>query len=272
MKAVYDTPMRLSLVVPTYNERESIEPFLARLLAAAERLPLESEILVVDDDSPDGTAAAAGAALGSRGRVIVRRGQRGLATAVLTGFREARGEILGVLDADGSHPPERLPELLAPLLSEEADIAVASRYVPGGGTPDWSRARLVLSRAANLLARIVTPVRDATSGYFLLRRSVVADAPLSPAGFKIALEILVKGRYAACREVPYVFRDRQAGRSKMSPATCAGFLWQLGRLAAWKARRGNGRLRSGERRIRAGAAAPPTAPAPLDRPEIRSPG
>ncbi len=226
----------LSLVIPTYNERQTVAGTIARAARTLAESRLPHEIIVVDDDSPDGTAEEARVALGDKGRVLVRTSERGLASAILAGFREARGELVGAMDADGSHPPERIPDLAAPILAGEADLVVASRYVPGGGTAGWPARRLVLSRAANLLARPLTPARDATSGFFLLKRSVIEGLDLPPRGFKICLEILVKGRYATMREIPYAFVDRKAGRSKMGPGVGLAYLAQLAGLALWKLR------------------------------------
>lgn len=226
----------LSLVIPTYNERQTVARTIDRAVRALEDARIPFEIIVVDDDSPDGTAEAARAALGSKGRVIVRSAERGLASAIVAGFREARGEILGAMDADGSHPPEAIPALAAPINACQADLVIASRYVPGGETSGWPARRLLLSRLANLLARILTPTRDATSGFFLLRRSVIETLDLSPRGFKICLEILVKGRHASMREVPYRFVDRKAGKSKMGPGVGIAYLAQLAGLLAWKLR------------------------------------
>ncbi len=226
--------MKLSLVIPTYNERDSIQPIVARIRTALDPLKFPYEILVVDDDSPDGTAEAAREALWGSGRVLVRRERRGLASAILEGFENAAGEILGTLDADGSHPPEKIPDFLNPLLVGNADLVIASRYVLGGDTVDWTCARRFLSRTANFFARSLTPVHDATSGCFFLKRSVIAGVPLNIQGFKIALEILVKGRHRTCCEIPYSFQNRRAGLSKMGLGVGFSFLAQMARLHVWR--------------------------------------
>lgn len=225
----------LSLVIPTYNERDAVGPLLGRVLAAADGAGIDLEVLVVDDDSPDGTADRARAALGARGRVIVRKGERGLASAALAGFREAKGEILGLMDADGSHPPERISDLLAPLSEGRADLVIASRYVAGGGVAGWPLPRRAASRAANLLARAVTPVRDATSGFFFLRRDLLERLDGPPAGFKIGLELFVRCRDLRIVEVPYLFTDRTAGKSKFGPGAVLAYLGQLASLIRYRA-------------------------------------
>lgn len=227
--------MLFSLVIPTYNERASVGPVIEAASRSLTAAGIPFEIVVVDDDSPDGTAQAARQALGDRGRVLIRKGERGLASAIMAGFRESRGGILGAMDADGSHPADRLPDFLAPIRAGEADFVIASRYVPGGETAGWPLTRLLLSRAANRLARLLTPARDATSGCFFLGRSVVETLDLPPRGFKICLEILVRGRFVRLREIPYRFVDRKAGASKMTPGVGIAYLAQVVKLALWKA-------------------------------------
>ena len=153
---------------------------------------------------------------------------------VLEGFRQARGKILCVMDADGSHPPEALPDLVRPILAGEADLSVASRYIPGGRIERWTCYRRLASRTACGLARPLTPERDSTSGFFAVRRSAIEGVDLSTRGFKIGLEIYVKGRHRARREIPYTFTDRKAGASKFGASAVANYLWQLTALAAWK--------------------------------------
>lgn len=220
--------MEVSLLVPTYNEAANIGA-----LATAARAALagvEAEMLVLDDGSPDGTADAADRAVPGFCRAVRRTGPRGLSHAVIEGFSLAAGEYVVVMDADLSHPPELLPRLLAPLRAGEADLAVASRYVPGGSTPGWPLRRRVTSRVACWLARPFTPVKDATSGYFACRRDVVQGVDFDPRGFKIGLEVFVKGRWKRVVEVPYAFQDRRAGESKLGARVMFHYLEQLAAL------------------------------------------
>jgi dolichol-phosphate mannosyltransferase len=159
--------------------------------------------------------------------VVHRPGKLGLGTAVIEGFAAASSEVLGVMDADLSHPPELLPRMLEPIRDGRADFVIGSRYIPGGGTRNWPRARLVASRLACLLARPVTQVRDATSGFFLLQRSVSEGVQIKAGGFKICLELLVRGRARSVVEVPYVFTGRTVGESKMNLPEASGYLRQL---------------------------------------------
>ncbi len=134
------------------------------------------------------------------------------------------------MDADLSHPPEALPRLLAALDQHQADLVIASRYIPGGRTKNWPIPRRLMSRLACLLARPVTSARDATSGFFLIRREAVRDVRIAAGGFKICLELLVRGRVSTIVEVPYEFVDRAAGESKMSWREAAGYFWQVRNL------------------------------------------
>jgi dolichol-phosphate mannosyltransferase len=132
-----------------------------------------------------------------------------------------------VIDADMSHPPGLLPRMLAIMRQTGADVVVASRYVDGGGTRGWPFVRLIMSRLACLMASGLTPVRDATSGFFLIRRDLAHGVTISAGGFKICLELLVRGRPTSVIEVPYVFEGRTAGESKMNLKEAAGYLVQL---------------------------------------------
>ena len=229
----------VSLIIPTCEERENIEPLLARLAAVRSRLEEPLEVLVVDSSSQDGTAACARHTLHREalGHVIVASTRCDVAQAVRLGIRQAAGDLIGVMDADLSHPPELLPALVKAIRNEGVQVAVASRYVRGGGLAGWPWHRKVLSRLGNLVVRPLTPVADATSGYFVceapLMRSV--ERPLS--GFKVLLEPLVTGRAHRVEEIPYVFTDRQRGASKLRPRILWAYAKQLARLYWERCRR-----------------------------------
>jgi dolichol-phosphate mannosyltransferase len=221
-------PAPLSIIVPTYNERDGLPELVAAIFSAYRSEGLDAELIVVDDNSPDGTGALAERLASTyRVRVIHRAGKLGLGTAVIEGFNASRAPIVGVIDADMSHPPALLPRMFAVMQEEAADVVVGSRYIPGGGTRGWPMARLLMSRAACVMARGLTPVRDATSGFFMIRRELAGGVRISAGGFKICLELLVRGRPASVREVPYVFEGRTAGQSKMNLKEAAGYLIQL---------------------------------------------
>lgn len=222
----------ISIVVPTYNEAEGLPTFVEAVFSVLEEHGINAEMVIVDDNSPDGTGRVA-EELAQRFnlRVLHRPGKLGLASAVVDGFKVSSGSILGIMDADLSHAPETLPRMLEVLWSGQADLAVGSRYVPGGGTGGWPLKRRFTSVMACQLARPLTGVRDATSGFLLMRREVVEGVCLNPIGFKIGLEIIAKGRYEHCIEVPYIFHDRLAGKSKFGRREILAYLRQLTMLA-----------------------------------------
>ncbi|MEL9991660.1 MAG: glycosyltransferase family 2 protein [Thermoproteus sp.] len=226
----------ISVVVPTYNEVENIGPLVERLDVAFSGTPYE--VVVVDDSSPDGTAEAAGE-LARRYpvRVLVRPGRFGLSSAVVFGARAARGDVVVVMDADLQHPPELAPILARAVREGEADLAVATRYGRGGGVAGWPAYRRLISRGATLLARLVLPearaLSDPESGFFAVRRSCLAS--VRPTGlYKILLDVLVQCRPERVVEVPYVFRPRRAGKSKLGVRHMADYLAQLMRLSGWR--------------------------------------
>lgn len=216
------------MVVPTYNERDRLEELVTSVFRAADARGLALEMVIVDDNSPDGTGAIADD-LSKRFqlKVVHRAGKLGLGTAVVEGFAAASADVVGVMDADFSHPPALVPDLYDAFVKTQADVVVGSRYIPGGSTPDWPLRRRLLSRAACLLARGLSPVRDAASGFFLIRRELARETQIKAGGFKICLELVVRGRAARLVEVPYRFDDRELGTSKMSTREAAGYLLQL---------------------------------------------
>lgn len=231
MPAAPETPSAsapLSIVVPTYNERDRLPDLVSSVFDAYQSEYIDGELIIVDDNSPDGTGAIADD-LARRHRITVlhRAGKLGLGTAVIDGFNAATAPIVGVIDADMSHPPRLLPRMLAVMQRTAADIVIGSRYIPGGGTHNWPAGRLAMSRLACLMAGGLTPVRDATSGFFLIRRDLTRTVRISAGGFKICLELLVRCRPASVIEVPYVFEGRTAGDSKMNMKEAMGYLEQL---------------------------------------------
>lgn len=218
----------LSIVVPTYNERERLGELVTSVADVFSAHRIAGEIVVVDDNSPDGTGRIADE-LATRYplQVVHREGKLGLGSAVIEGFGQARGAMLGVMDADLSHPPSVLPGMLAALRALDVDVVVGSRYIPGGASKNWPLIRLAMSRFACVLAWPLTPVRDATSGLFLVKREAIEGVKISAAGFKICLELLTRSRIASIAEIPYVFADRAAGQSKMTPREALGYFVQL---------------------------------------------
>jgi len=222
----------VTIVVPTYNEAENIGRLIREITKSMENSGYKDnfEILVVDDDSPDGTCLEVRrlAEKDRRIRCLLRRNKKGLATAILRGIHWARGEYVVVMDADFQHPPEVVPKLVETAIRTGADIVVASRYTRGGGVSGWSRLRLLMSKTAILIARILVPgarsTSDPMSGFFLVRKSVVEEEKLNPRGYKILMEMLEKLSYSKVVDVPYVFRNRLAGKSKLGARTIIDFL------------------------------------------------
>lgn len=229
----------ISIIIPTYNEAKSIGTLVGQIASILNNETFE--VVVVDDDSPDGTWQVVEQLPADwHARIVRRHGSRDLSKAVVAGFAAARGDILGVMDADLSHPPECIPAMVALLRADEADVVVASRLVPGGGTEDWPASRKLTSRIGTLLARPLTPVRDPMSGFFFFKREVIEGVRLKPRGYKICLEILIKGKIRRVREIPFIFRDRTTGQSKLGMRQNLDFLVQLLNLAFFRLRRSIG--------------------------------
>jgi dolichol-phosphate mannosyltransferase len=230
-------PLQLSLVIPTYNERENIKILIKCVHDLLKSANYRFEIIVVDDDSPDRTWEVAQELVSEYAmlRIIRRINERGLAQAVVRGWGEAKGEILAVMDGDLQHPPETLVSLVKCIQDECFDVVVASRHVEGGGVRDWNIVRRGISWGASLAATKILPgilaqVRDPMSGYFALRRSVIAGRPLNPLGYKILLEVLVRGQYLSVKEIAYTFVEREHGNSKLGFRQTLEFIIHLSRL------------------------------------------
>jgi dolichol-phosphate mannosyltransferase len=216
-------PTRKALVcLPTYDERENLPPMVEAILAAVPQV----DILVVDDNSPDGTGQVADgiAAREARVHVLHRRGKEGLGKAYLAAFAWALERGYGLvleMDCDFSHDPKYLPAMLA--RAEQADLVLGSRYVSGGGTVNWGLSRQVISRGGSLYARIILglPVRDLTGGFKCFRREVLEAIDLASVectGYAFQIELTFRAFRKGFRvaEIPIVFADRRAGHSKMS--------------------------------------------------------
>ncbi len=228
----------ISLVVPTFKERQNMETLVQRTGAAMEALGEPFELIIVDDDSPDGTGDEVRRLQAARPwlKLLVRENERDLSTAVIAGWRIAEGDVLGCMDADLQHPPEKLPALVQRLRQTDADIVVGSRHVKGGGVSNWSLLRRFVSWTATLMATFILPgtlgkALDPMSGFFLVRRRAIERVALNPIGYKILLEVLARGDYSTVEEVPYVFEEREKGGSKMSSKTVVHYLAHLSCLS-----------------------------------------
>jgi dolichol-phosphate mannosyltransferase len=222
----------LIVIVPTLYEADNLPELTQRIFAAVSTAVIATELLIVDDNSQDGTEGVVKQLAGQYPiRLITRTLDRGLATAVLHGIRQSRHDYVIVMDADLSHPPEDIPRLFR-RLKEGADFVVGSRYVKGGSTDaKWSSYRWLNSKVAVILARGLTDLKDPTAGFFGFRRSILASAPqLVPVGYKIALEILVKGNCRKVEEIPIAFSERTKGESKLTLRQQFLYLRHLRRL------------------------------------------
>jgi len=225
---------RVWVIHPTYNEAENIEPLVE---AVREQLPESRRVLIVDDDSPDGTGGIADRLAAEHDDVAVlhRAVKEGLGPAYIAGFREALAggaELVIEMDADFSHDPAYLPQLLR--AAEDADLVIGSRYVPGGGVADWGPVRRLISRGGSAYARAALgiEIRDLTGGFKCLRRQVLEAIDLDSIdslGYAFQVEVTYRAIQAGFRvvEIPIVFRDRREGNSKMTKAIVAEAMWRV---------------------------------------------
>jgi dolichol-phosphate mannosyltransferase len=227
----------ISLVVPTYKERQNIEKLVERAGGALALTHEPYELIIVDDNSPDGTADEVRRLQTTRPwlHLIVRLNEKDLSTAVMAGWKAAQGDLLACMDGDLQHPPEHLAKLVERVRHSDAEIAVASRYTEQGSVSDWKFRRRIISWTATLLAAMLLPgkirrVKDPMSGFFVLRRAVLDGVTLKPLGYKILLEVLARGRWQHVAEVPYTFEERVHGGSKMGPKQVWQYLLHLLRI------------------------------------------
>ncbi|HSR94017.1 MAG TPA: polyprenol monophosphomannose synthase [Solirubrobacterales bacterium] len=222
------------LVLPTYNEAENLAPIVAAVLA---KLPASGRVLIVDDNSPDGSGEIADRLAAEQGRVEVlhRASKEGLGPAYIAGFRHALAGGAGLIvemDADFSHDPAYLPRLLE--AAGRADLAIGSRYVPGGGVGDWGALRRAISRGGSAYARLMlgVGVRDLTGGFKCFRREVLETIDLDAVrsrGYAFQVELTYRAiqQGFTVAEVPIVFRDRRAGSSKMDRSIVLEAIWRV---------------------------------------------
>jgi len=229
--------VNFSLVVPTYNESKNLSKLVEILTQILNDYFKDNyELIIVDDDSPDLTWQVGLDLMPNypQLRVMRRQGEKGLSTAVIRGWQASQGEILGVIDGDLQHPPETLLKMLDEI-TKGADLVVASRHIEGGGVSDWGFVRRLLSRGAQMLGLLILPsvigrVSDPMSGYFLVRRSAIANCPMNPLGYKILIEVLGRGNIGSVAEVGYIFQERQEGESKVTWRQYVDYILHLLRL------------------------------------------
>jgi dolichol-phosphate mannosyltransferase len=234
-----DRPM-LSIIVPTLREAVNIGVLVKEISKAIDSIIPCWELIIVDDDSGDGIIEVCDKLHknGEPVKLVVRKNEKGLATAVLRGFCQACAPVFIVMDADLSHPPAAIPVFYKKIL-DGADFVIGSRYIPGGGTDDkWTLFRFINSKIATWLAKPLVSVTDPMSGFFAIPREFLESCNnLSPVGYKIGLELIVKGNPINLKEVPIYFRTRVRGKSKLSIRQQFLYLCHLRRLYAHKWRK-----------------------------------
>jgi len=207
--------MDLSLVIPTYNERENVSELVRSIFLEFEKNKIKGEIIIVDDNSPDKTFEIVKKLKEKYNslNLIRRSGKLGLSSAVLEGFELAKSDVVGVMDADLSHPVDKISDMYNEI-KKGNDLVIGSRYVRGGKILGWNFTRKILSRGATFLSRVFTEIKDPMTGYFLMRKNCIKNKNLNPRGFKILLEILIKGDFKKIKEIPITFTNRVKGKSK----------------------------------------------------------
>jgi len=230
--------IKVSIIVPTYKEAANISPLTERIHNVMTNINEPYELIFVDDNSHDGTEKIV-AGLADRGipvKIILRTKKCGLSSAVLCGFSEAKGEILICMDADLSHPPETIPDMIEIIQKDNIEFIAGSRYVKGGSTDEkWSLYRYLLSKVASLTAKPLTTIKDPMSGFFAMPKKVYARGDrLNPIGFKIGLELLIKCQCKSVKEIPIHFSKRLYGKTKFNLKEALKYLVHIKRLIGYK--------------------------------------
>lgn len=227
--------MLVSIIIPTLNERDALGFLFGELKKELARIPqYEFEIIVVDDGSIDETREFVSNFKNLPWPLqLIKRADRGLATAVLVGMEKAKGEIFLVMDADLSHPSALIPKMLDEIKTSQ--LVIGSRHVPRGAVEDWPILRKTFSKFATLLARPISrEVKDPLSGFFCIKKDALALTDLNPIGYKILLEILTKTNLKSIKEIPYTFRNRSVGKSKLNWRVTLEYFRHLLRLYRYK--------------------------------------
>ena len=226
--------LEAAIIIPTYNEREGILDQIKEIFKSLDKAGISGQVVIVDDNSPDGTWEFCESLKSQYNVDVLRRiDKRGLSSAVIDGFHRSQAPIKGVMDADGSHDASILPQMIRSIQQGECDLAIGSRYIPGGGTKDWPLKRIFISKFAIALGRPLTKVRDITSGFCLFKKEVIEGVELNPIGWKIVLEIIIKGKHKKWKEFPYIFRDREKGQSKIGKGAVIDYIKHLVDLAKY---------------------------------------
>jgi dolichol-phosphate mannosyltransferase len=230
--------MDLSIIIPTYNEKENIQNLLERIYNEFKKNNIHGEVIVVDDGSPDGTGEIVENLKKNYKTLqcIHRQNKLGLSSAVLKGFSVSKSEILGVMDSDLSHPPEKINLMYQTIKKDNFDLVIGSRYIKEGKIVGWNLYRKGLSKGVTLLARIFTNVKDPMAGYFFIKKKCLEGVDLNSKGFKILLEILIKAKYNRVKEIPIIFINRTKGKSKAGMIEIIYYFGNLIRYLKYKKR------------------------------------
>ena len=241
---------QISIIVPTYNEAENICDIIKSIKSNLSEV--NAEIIVVDDDSPDGTGTIVDEYIQSTIQkdrhsvsIIHRKNRNGLSAAILNGVESSKGEVVVVMDSDFSHPPDVIPKMLDKIEKTQCDVVIASRYVQGGGIQGWPVKRKLISKAATEIAKkgLGVKAKDPMSGFFAFKKNLIKNISFDAIGYKMLLELLVKTADVNIQEIPYTFTDRKFGTSKLGSSTILDYcksVWKLyryGKEAAKKERR-----------------------------------
>ena len=236
----------LSIILPTYNESENIIKILKTI---PNYLPqnMMSEVVVVDDNSPDGTAQLAQKYANNISNinyvvnVVIRKQKSGLSSAILNGINSSFGKIILVMDSDFSHPPENIIKMVDILNNSNSDLVIASRYMQGGKIIDWSIRRKLMSKIATIMAKNSLKIKltDPMSGFFVFKKQIISNLKFDAIGYKLLLEILVKTKNLVISEFPYTFTNRKLGSSKLTFAIIIDYVKTIWKLYLYKLKQNN---------------------------------
>ncbi|WP_048149743.1 glycosyltransferase [Methanolacinia paynteri] len=219
----------ISVIIPTFNEAENIENIIRAVSGILTDKNITGEILVVDDDSGDGTKDIVRRLQDSISGLnfIIREEDHGLSQSVVEGFEKAQADIIQVIDADFSHPPQLIPDFYKSIKEDGFDIVIGSRYMKGGDIKNWPVKRRIISLGATAFGRVLFPeITDPVSGFFAIKKEVIANARMKPRGYKILMEVLGKGTWEKAKEIPFIFKDREEGESKLKLSTMIDYILQ----------------------------------------------
>ena len=226
--------LNISLIIPTYNEAKNIPFLIEEIFTVVDKSKINLEFIIVDDNSPDGTGKIAESLADKYPIKVINRSRKlGLGTAVMDGFKLSGREFVGAMDGDMSHNPDILNQMIASLIDN--DIVIGSRFENESKVENWGLHRRIISGTGVFMARILAGVNDPLSGYFFMKKDVINGVNLKTKGYKILLEILVKGKYKRVKEFPYTFRMRKYSMSKLNTKEFLLFLGQIINYSFYKA-------------------------------------